>query len=79
MTYGGRLPGLTASSQGLRQRRHGGSRPALVLTTATTGSPAGTYPITASGAVDPNYNISYLPGTLTIGQAPLTVTAAARA
>ena len=35
-------------------------------TTATTTSPASTYPITASGAVDPNYSISYVPGTLTV-------------
>jgi hypothetical protein len=28
-------------------------------TTATSGSPAGSYPITCSGAVDTNYTISY--------------------
>ena len=27
------------------------------------------------GAVDPNYSFSYAPGTLTIAQAPLTITA----
>jgi hypothetical protein len=37
-----------------------------VTTTATAGSPVGGYPITASGAVDANYTISYVPGTLTI-------------
>lgn len=35
-------------------------------TTATTSSPAGNYPITCSGAVAPNYSISYQPGTLSI-------------
>ena len=33
------------------------------------------YAITASGAADPNYTISYVPGTLTVTPATLTVTA----
>lgn len=37
-----------------------------VTTTATTDSPAGTYPITVSGASAANYNITYISGTLTI-------------
>lgn len=37
-----------------------------ITTTATTDSPAGTYPITASGAAAANYNISYVEGTLTV-------------
>ncbi len=37
-----------------------------VSTTATLNSPQGTYPITATGAVSSNYQISYIPGTLTI-------------
>jgi hypothetical protein len=40
--------------------------PPTLATTATPGSPVGTYPITASGAVDANYTISYVGGTLTI-------------
>ena len=35
-------------------------------TTATTTSPAGTYPITCSGAAAANYSITYVPGTLTV-------------
>ncbi len=35
-------------------------------TTATTSSAVGSYPITATGAVDPNYTISYVAGTLTV-------------
>src|SRR5262249_25704675 len=47
-----------------------------VSTTATTGSAAGSYPITASGAVaNANYTISYVAGTLTISPAALTVKA----
>ena len=37
-----------------------------VTTTATTNSPAGTYPITVSGASAANYDITYVNGTLTI-------------
>ncbi len=43
-------------------------------TTATTTSPVGTYPITATGVVDPNYTITYVAGTLTVVPAALTVT-----
>ena len=43
------------------------------LASANAGTYTGT--LTASGAVDGNYTISYLPGTLTINKAPLTVTA----
>jgi hypothetical protein len=41
-----------------------------LTTTATTNSPVGTYPITASGAVAPNYTISYNGGTLTVVAVP---------
>ncbi|AYL95827.1 MBG domain-containing protein [Mucilaginibacter celer] len=48
---------------------------AKATTTATTASPAGTYPITVSGAVAANYNITYVAGTLTVTAAPLTFAA----
>jgi hypothetical protein len=38
----------------------------ILTTTATTSSPAGPYPITASGAANSNYTIGYTPGTLTV-------------
>ena len=38
----------------------------ILTTTATTSSPPGPYPITASGAANPNYTISYTAGTLTV-------------
>jgi filamentous hemagglutinin family protein len=44
-------------------------------TLTTSGVDAGTYLITASGAADSNYVISYAPGTLTIARAPLTISA----
>ena len=37
-----------------------------LTTTTTTGSGAGTYPIAPSGAVDPNYTITYVDGVLTV-------------
>ena len=38
----------------------------IVTTTATTDSPAGTYPITVSDAAATNYDITYVSGTLTV-------------
>lgn len=38
----------------------------VITTTALTTSPAGQYPITASGAEAQNYTITYIPGVLTI-------------
>ena len=77
--YGAALPTLTASYSGFVNGDNSGSlttQPAIT-TTATaasrvTGSP---YAITASGAADPNYTIRYVPGTLTVTPAPLTITA----
>lgn len=38
----------------------------VATTAATVDSPDGTYPITPSGAESPNYNITYVNGTLTV-------------
>lgn len=75
--YGAVNPTLTATYSGFV---NGDTQTSLttqptIATTAATGSSAGTYPITASGAVNSNYSISYVAGTLTIGQAALTITA----
>ena len=66
--YGATLPTLTASYSGFVNGDSVGSlTPAASLsTTATSSSTLGTYPITASGAVDANYNITYTAGTLTV-------------
>ena len=75
--YGADLPTLTASYTGFVN----GDTPAnldvqpTLSTTATAASDAGTYAITASGALDPDYTISYVGGTLTVSPATLTVTA----
>lgn len=44
-------------------------------TTATQASPVGSYPITCAGLTSANYSITFAPGVLTIGPAPLTITA----
>lgn len=43
-------------------------------TSATASSSVGTYSVTQSGAVAPNYTLQYAPGTLTVTKAPLTMT-----
>ncbi|MBK7132253.1 MAG: hypothetical protein IPH69_05325, partial [Bacteroidales bacterium] len=73
--YGAALPSLTVTYTGLVNGDLAAATPPAVNTTATAASPAGTYPITASGAADPNYNISYVAGTLTVDKVPLTITA----
>jgi gliding motility-associated-like protein len=73
--YGAALPALTVTYTGLVNGDIAPSTPPSVNTTATVSSPAGSYPITASGASDPNYNISYTGGTMTVTQASLLITA----
>lgn len=68
MNQGAAIPKLTVSYNGFVNGDNASSlsTPPSVTTTATASSPPGVYPITVSGAVDRNYNISYNPGTLTI-------------
>ena len=77
MAYGSALPPLTVSYSGFVNGDTAASLTTAptVTTTATTGSPVGTYPITASGAADANYTISYVAGTLTVNPVPLAITA----
>ena len=77
--YGAALPTLTASYTGFVDGDTSASLvvPPTLTTTATaashvSGSP---YAITASGAFDPNYTISYVAGSLSVTSAPLTITA----
>ncbi|OXA86302.1 cadherin-like beta sandwich domain-containing protein, partial [Flavobacterium hydatis] len=57
VTYSGFVNGDTSASLTTQP---------TITTTAVTGSAVGTYPITASGAVDLNYLISYVTGILTV-------------
>ncbi len=85
MVYGGTPPLITASYVGLVA----GDTPAIFappttppivaptcITTPvlTSSTPIGTYPSSCSGAVDPNYTISYAPGKVTVAKAALTIT-----
>jgi choice-of-anchor C domain-containing protein len=77
MTYGGTVPTITADYSGFES---GDSSSSLTTkptcsTTATSTSPVGGYPSSCSGAADANYTIEYVPGTVTVGAAPLTITA----
>src|SRR5205814_1445973 len=75
--YGATLPGLTASYSGFVNGDTASDldTPVRLSTTATAASAVGTYPITASGAADANYTISFVGGTLTVTPATLTITA----
>ena len=75
--YGQANPALTVSYSGFVNGDTSASLTTqpTVTTTATTSSPVGSYPITASGAVDPNYTISYVAGTLTISPDATTTAA----
>ncbi len=76
MTYGGTVPGITPGYTGFVNGDNASSltTPPTCSTTATSSSPAGGYPSSCSGAVDPNYAISYGAGSVTIAKAPLTIT-----
>ena len=74
--YGLTNPALTASISGYRNGDGAGVLSGLSLATdAAQGSNVGTYQINASGASAQNYDFSYLPGTLTVTKARLTVQA----
>ena len=77
MTYGGAVPAITPIYSGLVAGDTAASLPTppTCSTTATSSSPPGTYPSTCSGAVDANYDISYNPGSVSVGTTVLTITA----
>ncbi|HXC94236.1 MAG TPA: MBG domain-containing protein, partial [Edaphobacter sp.] len=81
IVYGAALPTYTATITGFlngdTQSTAVTGTPSLT-TTPTTPVNAGTYPINAAPGTlaSSNYSFSFVPGTLTIGQATLTVTAA---
>ncbi|HEU0168024.1 MAG TPA: MBG domain-containing protein, partial [Chloroflexota bacterium] len=76
-TYGAPLPVLSLSFTGFVNGDSAaslGTAPAL-STTASAASHVSSYPITASGAVDADYAISYGSGSLKVTPAVLTITA----
>ncbi len=77
--YGAAMPALSVSYSGFVNGDSSASlsTPPILNTTATFASPVlpGGYAITAAGASDPDYSISYVPGTLLVTPAPLVITA----
>ena len=75
--YGQANPAFTASFTGFVNGDDASVLTGVLncTTTATTGSPAGNYPINCSGLSSTTYTIAYIPGQLTITPAPLGITA----
>ncbi|MDH7460140.1 MBG domain-containing protein [Chitinophagaceae bacterium 26-R-25] len=75
--YGANNPALTASYNGFVNGDNASSLTTAptIITTATPSSIVGNYPVTASGAVDANYTITYAAGNLSVTPAVLTITA----
>ena len=76
MAYGGPLPSLSASYSGAVGGDSVGSLASLTVcqTSANNRSQVGTYPVDCRED-DPNYQVTYKQGTLTVIPAPLTITA----
>ncbi len=77
-TYGAANPPLTATVTGFVNGDNLASLPVqpALATAATVASPVGRYAITVSGpALDGNYSVTYVSGTLTVAPASLTLTA----
>ena len=66
MIEGHAVPRLTPIYSGYVTPLSRVTTPATCITSATSSSPDGTYPVTCSGAVDPDYSIFFVAGTLTI-------------
>ncbi len=75
ITYGTAVPAITASYSGFigaDTKWTLTTRPTCTTTYTTTSAPA-SYPTSCSGAVDPNYSISYVAGSLTATIASQTI------
>ena len=79
MTYGGTVPTITASYSGFVNGESAASLTTAPIcsTLATSSSGVGSYASSCSGAVDANYSITYMAGTVSVGQASLNITASA--
>ena len=75
--YGDVNPEFNITYSGFRDgdSEVGFSVPASISTIVDNSSKVGKYDIVASGAVSDKYEISYIPGTLTITKAPLSISA----
>lgn len=75
MVYGGALPPATITGFVNGQTVAVLTTQPTCTTTATSASPVGTYPRTCTGGAAPNYNLTYVAGTITVNPAALTITA----
>ena len=75
--YGDTNPEFNITYSGFRDgdSEVGFSVPASISTIVDNSSKVGKYDIVASGAVSDKYEISYIPGTLTVTKAPLSISA----
>jgi FtsP/CotA-like multicopper oxidase with cupredoxin domain len=75
MTYGGPVPTITPSYGAFvlgQTAATAFTTQPTCSTTATSASPVNTYPSNCTGAVAPNYTITLVAGTVTVGQATST-------
>ena len=74
---GGTIPAVTAAYSGFVNSDTAASLSTAPTcsTTATSTSAAGVYPTNCTGAVDANYTITYVPGTMSLTAAPATAPA----
>ncbi|MFL6308273.1 MAG: choice-of-anchor D domain-containing protein [Candidatus Sulfotelmatobacter sp.] len=75
MTYGGPVPAITPSFSAFvlgQTNLTAFTTQPTCSTTATNASPVTSYPSTCSGAVAPNYSITYAPGTVIVSKASST-------
>jgi hypothetical protein len=77
MTYGGSVPTITPSYSGFVNGDTSASltNPPTCDTTATSSSAVTSYPSSCSGAIDSNYAIVYVSGSVNVNPASLTITA----
>ena len=75
ISYGDEIPAVTPSYTGLSAGETETDIPPTCETTATSTSPAGTYPTSCSGAIHGSRTITYTDGTITIEPAHVVVTA----
>ena len=73
MVYGSTPPVITPSYAGLAAGNLAPATPPTCSTVATSASPVGVYASTCSGAIDPNYTISYVAGVVNVTQAALAI------
>uniref|UniRef100_UPI003593F311 MBG domain-containing protein n=1 Tax=Aquiflexum sp. TaxID=1872584 RepID=UPI003593F311 len=74
-TYGEAIPTLSFTYTGLVNGDEKVATEPSIATTVTASSNVGTYPITLTGGVDANYDITLIAGELKVTQAALTITA----